>query len=117
MSAFGSKSVLADIYREGRGLNKPSLALVDMGGDRYTPVEIILKHVPSDQSLGAFWYADMRDILDLAELEFDDEGKNPNLKFLGEMFREMTQLRHALEQPLPERKKPSIPASLQKFSL
>ena len=117
MSEFGSKSRLADIYREGRGLQKPTLALVDMGGDRYTPVEVVLKHMPNDETLGAFWFADIRDILDLAELEFDEEAKNPNLVFLGKMFREMTILRHNLGQPLPERKAPAMPASLQKFAL
>lgn len=117
MSGFGSVKDLADIYREGRKLDKPSLALVDMGGAQGVPVEIVLKHIPGDRLLGAFWYDDMRKIMDLAELEFDDEAKNPNLKFLGKMFREMTQLRHSLGQPIPSRKKPQVPTAMQKFCL
>lgn len=117
MSSFGSVAELADIYREGRNLAKPSLALVNMGGAPGIPVEIVLKHIPDDHELGAFWYDDIRKIMDLAEIEFDDEAKNPNLKFLGAMFREMTKMRHDLVQPLPVRDKPKIPAAMQKFSL
>jgi len=117
MSTYGSKARLADIYREGRGLEKPSLALVDMGGAPHIPVEMVLKHVPDDKALGAFTYHDLRDILDLAEIEFDDEARNPNLKFLGAMFREMVQLRQTLGQPLPERKQPSMSSLMRQLSL
>lgn len=118
MSNFGSKARLADIYREGRGLKEPSLALTNMGGATGIPVEMVLKHIPSDEVLGAYWYADIRDILDLAEIEFDDESRNPNLKFLNAQFREMVEMRHSLGQPLPERKSPqAVPEALQRFTL
>lgn len=116
MSTYGIKARLADIYREGRNLQKPSLSLVDMGGAPNIPVEMVLKHVPGDEMLGSFTYHDIRDILDLAEIEFDDEANNPNLQFLGRMFRDMVQMRHTLGQPLPERTKPSPSSLMQKLS-
>lgn len=115
MTAFGKKDRLVDIYRETRGKDKATVGLVEMGASKHVPVEVVLRHIPTGENLGAFWYADIRDVLDVAEFEFDEEERNPNLKFLGEMFREMTQLRHKYGHDLPRRPAVTLPSSIQRL--
>lgn len=108
---LGGPSDLKRIYSMGALSGTKTITNYDIGGSRYTPIEVTITDTQINGK-GAFWMCDIDHALHDALENGDTEIDNANLPVLIEIFQEMAAIRKACGQPPYEPKSPLLPYAI-----